>query len=84
MKRETAVAIAAQCWCDPETEGVQMDPRLAQAFADRLVKIAGDHMDLLEKAWGIIANASDWDMSTRAEWREKAVEFRTQYGRMVY
>ncbi len=29
--------IAAQCWCDPETSGIEMDTRLAEAFAKRLL-----------------------------------------------
>ena len=28
--------LAAQCWCDPETEMIEMDARLAEAFAKRL------------------------------------------------
>lgn len=28
-----AMAIAAQCWCEPETSGTQMDPVLAEVFA---------------------------------------------------
>lgn len=28
-----ARAIAAQCWCEPETSGTQMDPVLAEVFA---------------------------------------------------
>lgn len=33
---ETALHIAARCWCDPETEMVEMDSRLALAFAKRV------------------------------------------------
>lgn len=33
---EQAREIAAQCWCDPETEDRVMDPVLAEAFAKRL------------------------------------------------
>lgn len=29
--------IAAQCWCDTETSGIEMDTRLAEAFAKRLL-----------------------------------------------
>lgn len=28
--------IAAQCWCDPETSGIEMDARLAEACARRI------------------------------------------------
>lgn len=27
---------AAQCWCDPETENIEMDPVLAEAVAKRI------------------------------------------------
>lgn len=28
--------IAAQCWCDEETSGIEMDARLAEAMARRI------------------------------------------------
>lgn len=28
--------IAAQCWCDPRTERIEMDVRLAEVFAETL------------------------------------------------
>ena len=33
---DEARAIAAQCWCDDETSMIEMDTRLAEAFARRL------------------------------------------------
>ena len=33
-----AQQIAAQCWCDPETSHIVMDPALANAFAKRLAR----------------------------------------------
>lgn len=33
---EDALQIAARCWCDPETEKIIMDEKLATAFAKRL------------------------------------------------
>jgi hypothetical protein len=33
---EEARQIAAQCWCDKETENRQMDPELAEAVAKRI------------------------------------------------
>ncbi len=33
---EEARALAAQCWCDEETSDIEMDTRLADAFARRL------------------------------------------------
>lgn len=40
MSKETwmdeARQLAAQCWCDPETEDRVMDPALAEAVAERI------------------------------------------------
>ena len=33
---EEARQIAAQCWCDPDTENTEMDPILAEAVAKRI------------------------------------------------
>jgi hypothetical protein len=33
---EEARGFAAQCWCDPETESIVMDPILAEAVAKRI------------------------------------------------
>lgn len=33
---EDAIHIAARCWCDDETRTIEMDSRLATAFAKRL------------------------------------------------
>ena len=38
--REEALQEAAQCWCDDETSGKQMDVALAEAFAKRDVALA--------------------------------------------
>ena len=32
----SAIELASQCWCDAETSNIQMDGRLAKAFAKRL------------------------------------------------
>ena len=37
MTLNGARQIAAQAWCDPETSGILMDVRLAEAFAKRLI-----------------------------------------------
>jgi hypothetical protein len=37
--RNDAIAMAAQSWCDPETETIEMDTRLVQAFANRSEKL---------------------------------------------
>ena len=39
MEMAVARGIAAQCWCDPETETREMDVALAEAFAKRLVQL---------------------------------------------
>lgn len=36
MTTEKSLEIAAQCWCDKETESIVMNVPLAQAFAKRL------------------------------------------------
>lgn len=36
MWMEEARGIAAQCWCDPETEKIVMNPTLAEAVAKRI------------------------------------------------
>ena len=36
MWMDEALQIAAQCWCDPETEKTVMDPVLATAVAKRI------------------------------------------------
>ena len=33
---EFAKQVAAQCWCDPRTSGIEMDVRLAEVFAEKL------------------------------------------------
>ena len=33
---EEAREMAAQCWCTPETSGIEMDTRLAEVFASTL------------------------------------------------
>lgn len=38
MEFSKAIAVAAQCWCQPSTEKITMDHRLAEAFARALVE----------------------------------------------
>lgn len=40
-----ALELSAQCWCDKETSGIEMDDRLAKAFATRLT----DKIDRINK-----------------------------------
>lgn len=37
--RTKALMIAGQCWCDPETSGIEVDARLANSFADRVTPL---------------------------------------------
>ena len=44
-----AIDMAAQCWCQPTTSGIEMDVRLAEVFAaelhrvvERIAKMADD------------------------------------------
>ena len=39
MTEQKALEIAAQCWCDKETEHLILDADLAKAFAKRLLAI---------------------------------------------
>lgn len=43
---EKAREIAAQCWCDPETSMIEMDTRIAEAFAKRFSKIRTENAKL--------------------------------------
>ena len=42
-----SIEIAAQCWCDKETSMIEMDSRLAMAFAKRLDAAQAPEMLLL-------------------------------------
>lgn len=42
---KSAQELAAQCWCDKETSSIEMDDRLAKAFALRLA----EKMDRINK-----------------------------------
>ena len=43
-----ALQIASQCWCDPETSHIVMNPALANAFAKRLARKM-EEVDKLER-----------------------------------
>lgn len=45
MTYEEACQIAAQCWCDAETAHIEMDVRLAEAFARRLLLIRAEALE---------------------------------------
>ena len=49
MASKLAREKAAQAWCTPETEGIVMDPPLAEAFADILDEVWGKPRPTPEK-----------------------------------
>lgn len=44
--RTKALMIAGQCWCDPETAGIEVDARLANSFADRVAPLLDEIVSL--------------------------------------
>lgn len=42
MPSRESMECAAQCWCDPETEHIEMDVDLATAFARRLDELKAE------------------------------------------
>jgi hypothetical protein len=76
IRPNSGLKLAAQCWCDPETEDIEMDPRLAEAVAKRI----GGLLDGLEDAWGLIANAygGDWDLAQNPAWKPAAERWRDE------
>ena len=55
--RSHAMEIAAQCWCDKEVAGVEMDARLAKAFAKRIAVL----LETTEVVLGLVAWMSGAD-----------------------
>ncbi len=47
-KYSTAVALAARCWCDPRTCGIEMDTDLSIVFAETI----GEYIDALQWCGG--------------------------------
>lgn len=46
---ESAIEMAAQCWCDKETSMIEMDSRLATAFAKRYTDLQEKYESLKQK-----------------------------------
>lgn len=73
---EKAIHIAAQCWCDEETQTIEMDTRLATAFAKRL-----------DNDYAAIAELTESNVKLRAENAEIAqalgLSLRAIKGRMI-
>ena len=76
MTTEGALGIAARCWTDEDTSHIEMITALAEAFAKRI----DTHLNMLEVAWGIIANAGggNWELESET-WNDAAVRWRERY-----
>ena len=75
-----AMGMAARCWCEPSSETCVMQPEVATVFAARV----DGYVNLIEAAWGIIANAQGehpWDQDS--EWRRAAIKWRERYHAML-
>lgn len=80
MPSTQSLEIAAQCWCDLETEKMTMNTTLAMAFAARLDALMQSHVDSMELAWGLIANSKEWlDPVTSEAWVEAAERWRDNH-----
>ena len=76
MTSEMALGVAARCWTEPTTEQKGMDVALAKVFARRV----NGYIDMLEAAWGIIANAGNGNWANeRDDWQEAAARWRERY-----
>ena len=74
---EMALGVAARCWTDPATENLVLDTDLAVAFAERVQ----GYLDLIETAWGVIANAEGWDEDS--EWHRAAIRWRDRWHELL-
>jgi hypothetical protein len=43
MNIDEARQVAAQCWCKPETEHIEMMPELCEEFAKALIRVSGGY-----------------------------------------
>ena len=66
---EWALHRAAQCWCEPETSGIEMDSRLATAFARALVQ-ERESEDRLAELETLIAGHMQAMRPLLDEWRQ--------------
>lgn len=80
MASEMAVTLASWCWTHPTTEHKEMDATLALVIAEEI----DTQLDMIEQAWGIIANVGggDWDKET-ADWQEAAKRFRERWHNLL-
>lgn len=80
MNKNTAIEMAAQIWCRPTTQQIEMDTRLAEQFAITLKEECDNREQALEAAWNIICNVSggDWQKQS-AEWQTAAEAMRSRY-----
>lgn len=75
MTEEQARQIAARCWCEPETSGIEMDSRLAEAFALALLS-ASKPAVLLDDERGAFLTwwCADVPEYMREKWKENVAE----------
>lgn len=75
-----SLELAAQAWCAETTQTKEMDSVLATEFARILDSEHKRLMDIIELAWGVIANANggNWDTATD-EWKQLAWEVEKGY-----
>ena len=75
-----AMGVAARLWCEPGAAKSGMDVAVALEMAKRI----DIYHDLIERAWGIIANSSggNWDDAS-PEWRGAAERWRDGYHKML-
>lgn len=47
MKNETAIGLAAQCWCNPRTEDRTMDIDVAVVFSEMVKKVLDQDPEIM-------------------------------------
>ena len=52
MTTEKSLGIAARIWCDPRTQDIEMDPVLAEVFAERVDRLSSALQAALEGVAG--------------------------------
>ncbi len=70
-----AIGAASACWGNLAGAGV-FDSTRAKAIGEALIAVLCD--ELLEPAWGIIANAGEADWDVDNEWRQAAIRWRDE------
>lgn len=80
MPSERAMTLASWCWTHPMTEHKEMDATLALVIAEEI----DTQLDIIEQAWGVIANAGYGDWTTQSQdWQEAAAAWRERYHNLL-